>query len=38
MAKIRTPVDYRNAAGFATFLAQQKKLLAATVQRIGKVE
>jgi tripartite-type tricarboxylate transporter receptor subunit TctC len=38
MAKIRAPVDYRNAADFAAFLAQQKKLLAATVQRIGKVE
>lgn len=38
MAKIGALVDYRNAAGFAAFLAQQRKLLAATVQRIGKVE
>ena len=38
MAKIRTPVDYRNAAGFAAYLAQQTKLLGATVQRIGRVE
>lgn len=38
MAKIGSRIDYRNAAGFAAFLAQQQKLLAATVQRIGKVE
>jgi len=38
MAKIRTPVDYRSASGFAAYLEQQKKLLGATVQRIGKVE
>jgi tripartite-type tricarboxylate transporter receptor subunit TctC len=38
MAEIGALVDYRNAAGFAAFLAQQRKLLAATVQRIGKVE
>jgi len=38
MAKIRTPPDYRSAAGFAAYLEQQKKLLGATVQRIGRVE
>ena len=38
MAKIRTPVDYRNAAGFAAYLVQQRRLLADTVQRIGRVE
>jgi tripartite-type tricarboxylate transporter receptor subunit TctC len=38
MAMIGAQVDYRNAAGFAAYLAQQEKLLAATVQRIGKVE
>ena len=38
MAKIRTPVDYRDAANFAAYLEQQKRLLGATVQRIGKVE